>query len=245
MKTKNSTKSNTSKKENIFSKVSNYIKDSIQIATLRQPVENALKEVNIKKEILIFVLLSFVNLLIIFALKLYNNTQEPFIIDGLDVTQTVFTLAFILIILLMFAYYIFSIIELHFFSKLLGGKGQFVKTFGSLAKLANALTITYTFPIRIIFSITTIISTIVQVNQIIIPIAELLELILVMPIILINAFLTVKATKFIYKLDTIKAILSSIILPIILEILLLVILLILFAIIIVMIGILLGNVVAY
>lgn len=247
MKTKKSIKSkpNTSKKENMFSNISNYIKDSIQIATLRQPVEKTIKEVNIKKEILIYAFLSLLSILLLFALNLYNNTQEPFLINGLDVTQTVFTLSFILTLLFITAYYIFSIIELHFFSKLLGGKGQFIKTFGSLTKLANSITITYTFPIQIIFSLTTIISTIIQVNQIIIPIAELFQLILFIPIIIISAFLTVKATKALYKLNTMKAILSSIILPLILEMLLLVILLIFFAIIIVIIGILLGNVVAY
>ena len=215
-------KSTNSKKENLFTRVSNYIKDSIQTATLRQPVEKALKEIDIKKEVLIYIFLSLAILLIGFVTEYSTLSQNPFIVNGEDSTLIIILILYTLVTIFTAAYYIFSIIELHIFSKLVGGQGLFVKTFGSIAKIANSIIITFFLPIQILFSAIVLMSTITQINSIIMPIADLVRLILFIIVFLVNVILTIKTTKVLYKLDTLRAILSSIIFPIILEILLLI-----------------------
>jgi len=229
MKTEN-TKFKNQKVNKRPHKISAYIKDAFQIALLQQPLEKVLNQLEFKKEILIFIGLTLVQVAISFitTYMLTPQTKLPkLFIGGLDATFGTIIFSYLLLVTFCLLYYLFSVFEIHLFSRILGGKGEVTKSLATIAKISNATMITYLLPLQILPLIIPILATITQIVPIVL-ITSIIQLLILAVVFLITVFLTIKAIKIIYKLNTLKAILAGLVLPLALEIIILIILAIIF-----------------
>lgn len=202
-----------------------YIKNAINIVLLRQSMKKILNEIEIKKEFLIYIGLTILSTIINFATSYFGKTpvgnMELIVLISTNILAAIFGIA----------YYLFSILELHFFSKILGGKGTLKETFAALLKITNVVSLALFLPIQLIILIAILLAYFTQTTQIITPITDLVMLLVVLMALLASAIIAVKLTKILYKLNTLKAITAAIILPLILEIVLIIVIAVIFAVI--------------